>query len=92
MPTVEIQGKGVFQNVEFKARSKDVKRLGFWDWFDNPFVCTKELQGLKVLMPLINNWDLKESNTNVLRVKVEGAEEYESRYVVSDLGVRPTIR
>ena len=37
-------------------------------------------------MPLINNWDLKDSNTNVLRVKVEGAEQYESRYVVSDLG------
>jgi len=86
VPTVEIQGKGVFHDVEFKARSKDVKRLGFWDWSDNPFVGTKELQGLKVLMPLINNWDLKESNTNVLRVKVEGTEEYESRYVVSDLG------
>ncbi len=79
-PSVEIQGKGTFKNAEFKARSKEVKRLGWWDWVDNPFVGSKELQGLKVLMPLINNWDLKVSNNTILK------EADESRYIVSDVG------
>lgn len=86
VPSVEIQGKGVFQNVEFKARPKEIKRLGFWDWSDNPFAGTKELQGLKVLMPLVNNWDLKDSNNTVLFVRGDGPEAGEARYIVSDLG------
>jgi len=85
-PSVEIQGKGTFQNAEFKARSKDVKRLGFWEWSDNPFVGSKELQGLKILMPLINNWDLKPSNNTILRVRDASSSTTESRYIVSDLG------
>lgn len=84
-PTVEIKGKGTFQNAEFKARSKGEKRLGFWEWEDNPFVGTKELQGLKVLMPLINNWDLKRGNNTIVRVRDESGST-ESRYLMSDLG------
>lgn len=84
-PTVEIKGKGTFQNVEFKARPKGEKRLGFWEWEDSPFVGTKELQGLKVLMPLINNWDLKPSNNTIVRVRDESG-SIESRYIMSDLG------
>lgn len=52
-----------------------------WSWFDNPFVRSKELNGLKVLMAMINNWDLKAENNKVL-VQSGG----EARYVVSDLG------
>jgi hypothetical protein len=84
-PTVEIKGKGTFQNVEFKARPKGEKRLGFWEWEDNPFAGTKQLQGLKVLMPLINNWDLKPSNNTIVRVRDKSG-SIESRYIMSDLG------
>src|SRR6266849_4001203 len=49
-PTVDIQGKVVFHDVEFKARSKEVKRYHDWDWESNPFAGTKELQGLRILM------------------------------------------
>lgn len=52
-----------------------------WNWFDNPFVRSRELNGLKVLMAMINNWDLKADNNKVL-VQSGG----EARYVVSDLG------
>jgi len=33
-----------------------------WDWYDNPFVGTREFNGLKVMMALVNNWDLKAVN------------------------------
>lgn len=52
-----------------------------WSWFDNPFVRSRELNGLKVLMALINNWDLKTENNKVL---VQDGRE--GRYLVSDLG------
>jgi hypothetical protein len=60
--------------------TKDVKKVGHWSWFDNPFIGTKEFTGLKVMMALINNWDLKESNNAIYQV---GREHH---YLVSDLG------
>ena len=31
-----------------------------WAWHDNPFVGTRELHGLKILMMLVSNWDNKD--------------------------------
>jgi len=56
------------------------KKLKNWSWYDNPFVSTREFNGLRVMMALINNWDLKEINNDVFD---EGGEP---RYVVADLG------
>jgi hypothetical protein len=70
--------------VRFEARPDKWKRAGEWKWKSNPFNRTPQLQGLKVLMALINNWDLKDSN-NVL-VKLRGDNGDQLRYVISDLG------
>lgn len=81
-PRVTIPGKGTFTNVRFEARPDQWKREGEWKWKSNPFSRTSELQGLKIMMALINNWDLKDSN-NVI-IKRQGSDEL--RYVISDLG------
>ncbi|HEY0003419.1 MAG TPA: hypothetical protein VGB17_01320 [Pyrinomonadaceae bacterium] len=86
VPHVEIQGKGAFDNVRFEARPEAVKRLDEWKWEDNPFVGSKELQGLKILMVLVNNWDLKNSNNRILLSTDEQTGRKELRYIVSDLG------
>ncbi len=52
-----------------------------WSWSDNPFVRSRELNGLKVMMALINNWDLKTENNKIV---VQNGRE--ARYLVSDLG------
>src|SRR5215210_1003803 len=83
-PRATIEGKGTFENVRFEARSENVKRLDEWDWKANPFAGKRELQGLKILMALIENWDLKDSNNRVLAVS--GAGGTELHYIVSDLG------
>lgn len=57
------------------------KKLDDWSWFDNPFVGTREFDGLRVMMVLMNNWDLKRQNNGIYEA---GARE--QRYVVSDLG------
>ena len=84
VPRVTIEGKGTFENVRFEARPDNVKRAGEWRWKKNPFSWTKELQGLIVLMALINNWDLKDSNNVILHTR--GPEGDELHYAISDLG------
>jgi hypothetical protein len=84
VPRVQIPGKGTFQNVRFEARPANVKRVEGWRWSRNPFLGTKEFQGLKIMMALINNWDLKDSNNEILHVGGPGGDEL--RYIISDLG------
>jgi hypothetical protein len=82
VPRVNIPGKGTFENVRFEARPSGVKRHGEWSWARNPFSGTRELDGLKVLMVLVNNWDLKDENNVILHTA--GSDEL--RYAISDLG------
>jgi hypothetical protein len=86
-PTVTIPGtpKGTYENVRFEGRSKEVKRLDPWLWDKNPFVGKREFQGLKVMMLLLNNWDIKDDNNGILHITTpEGQSEL--HYIVSDLG------
>jgi len=57
------------------------KREGTWAWKHNPFVGTREFNGLRVMMAVISNWDLTTQNT-AIREDREGEEVYE----VSDVG------
>jgi hypothetical protein len=84
VPRITIPGKGTFTNVRLEARPDNWKREGEWKWKQNPFTGTPQLQGLKIMMALINNWDLKDAN-NVI-IKDRGDNGGELRYVISDLG------
>jgi hypothetical protein len=82
VPRITIPGKGTFTNVRLEARPNNWKRGDEWKWKQNPFVGTQQLQGLKIMMALINNWDLKDTNNVIIKVRGED----ELRYVISDLG------
>jgi hypothetical protein len=77
-----IPGKGTFENVRLEARPKSEHRLTEWKWDENPFVGTTQLQGLKVMMLLLSNWDIKDSNNQIIQVR--GTRKL--RYIISDLG------
>jgi len=47
-----------------------------WSWYENPFDGTREFNGLKVMMALLNLWDLKQVNNGSL----------DGQYQVDDLG------
>jgi hypothetical protein len=83
---VETCEGGGFANVRFEARPDGVKRLEEWKWSENPFVNTKELKGLVLMMALLNNWDIKDTNNKILYVPGAAGGRGELRYVVSDLG------
>jgi len=79
----QVSDDGTVKNVRLKRHLKEQKKLGNWSWADNPFTNTRELYGLRVLMALINNWDLKDTNNSVYQVDGDHAEQL---YIVADLG------
>jgi hypothetical protein len=85
LPKLHRGQKYVTGNVVHGARlervDKSVKKINDWSWFDNPFIGSREFNGLRVMMALMNNWDLKEVNNAIYDVNGR-----EHRYVVSDLG------
>ncbi len=82
--TITIPGKGTFQNVRLEARPDNVERAGVWKWKSNPFVGTRELQGLKIMQIFMTNWDVLDKQNEILEVSGPGGPRY--HYIISDLG------
>ncbi len=72
-----IAPDGSMRNVRLK---REDKKIGEWRWRRDPFEGTRAWNGLRVLMCLVNNWDLKDINT-AIRV-IDG----QPVYLISDLG------
>jgi hypothetical protein len=75
-----VSSGGIVHGARLERRLTTVTKLGDWDWFDNPFLGRRELNGLRVMMSLLNNWDLKAANNSIYAV------DGERRYAVSDVG------
>jgi len=86
IPKLKIEGKGEYENVRLEARPASVKRAGNWMWENNPFMNAPEFKGLKILMVMLSNWDMKDDNNEILAVRHDTTGEGELRYIISDLG------
>jgi hypothetical protein len=73
-------------NARFEPRREGIIKGDKWDWNKNPFADTKELNGLKVIMILLNNFDARSDNNRILIVQNPQTQQREARYVVTDLG------
>jgi hypothetical protein len=73
---------GSVHAVRLKRHIEGEKKAGNWKWRKDQLSESRELNGLKVMMALINNWDLKDVNTAIYTEK--GSKE--AIYMVSDLG------
>lgn len=75
-----VEPDGLIHNARLKRYLKGEEKNGTWKWKDNPFTGTREFNGLRVMMALINNWDLKDENNTVY--------VYDGKriFLVSDLG------
>lgn len=79
-----VSAGGMVRNARLKRYLKDEKKIGDWAWDENPFSGTRELNGLRTLMGLLNNWDLKDENNSVYEEQTtDGPERI---YMTSDLG------
>ena len=82
-----IGADGSFVDARFRRRDPAVVRLDDeWTFKANPFLESRELSGLRIVMTMVNNWDIRGArNNNVLRVTApEGLQE--RRFIVGDLG------
>lgn len=77
---LQIEKMGTYKNARFEARPESIKRGERWSWTSNPYVGTKEFDGLRLMMAFINNWDLKDENNILI---TENGKTY---MMVSDLG------
>ena len=75
-----VSAGGIVHGARLERKREAATKLGDWGWFDNPFVGQQELNGLRVMMALLNNWDLKQVNNAVYAV------DGEHHYAVSDAG------
>jgi hypothetical protein len=60
---------------------KDTK-VAIWEWKSCPFRDTREFNGLRVMMAVVNNWDLKDVNNAVYTNRKTG----QQTFLVSDIG------
>ena len=82
-----VEADGTVRNVRLKRYLKGEEKIGNWSWRDGPFAGTRELNGLRVMMALIDNWDLTEENNVIYSEKPDEVSDRPSRiYLVSDLG------
>lgn len=80
-----VEGRGDFDvyDVRFERRDTEFKELDIWSWTASPFNGTRELNGLKTLMAVLNNWDIKDENNKIVRPQADRTRRI---YYVSDLG------
>ena len=69
-------------DARFERKPEGEKKIGSWRWAQNPFSGTKEFNGLRVMMALMNNWDLKDVNNAVLEDKAADRDIF----LTSDIG------
>ena len=73
---------GSVRNVRLKREPDNQKKIGTWHWRRDAFTGTREWNGLRTLMAVINNWDLKDENNSVFEDKKSG----ESIFITRDIG------
>jgi hypothetical protein len=90
-----LDDDGRFHDARFELEDRSVRMLfneHSWSWHDNPFVGTKQLSGLKIVIMLLSNWDTKDrrdvsrgSNTAIFEYTVSRWAR-EARYLITDWG------
>ncbi len=81
-----VSSDGSMHDVRLERHLNDEKKVSDWKWRDNPFEREREFNGLRVLMAVMNNWDLKNTNNSIYEVKGTNDASPALRYVVADLG------
>jgi hypothetical protein len=90
---------GEFADARFELDDPAVRKFfeeHSWAWNDNPFVGTRELNGLKIVVMLLSNWDTKDrrdvargSNTAIFEVRTDSRKPWmrrEAQYLITDWG------
>src|SRR5215216_6445197 len=72
------------RGARFEPKRDSVEEGPEWSWSSSRFEDSREMDGLKVLMILLNNYDARKGNNHILYTDTGSGRE--ARYVVTDLG------
>ena len=75
-----IDPEGAMRGARLERSIPGDEKLGVWSWRDDPFTGTRQWNGLRVLLALMNGWDVKDVNNTVYE------RDHEQIYTVADLG------
>ena len=75
-----------FTDARFAKKVDGQRELGYWQWQRNPFSGTQEMNGLRVMMALLNCWDLKDQNNEVVADPGSGSELFRVTGVGASFG------
>jgi hypothetical protein len=78
-----VGGDGDLIQVRLQRHPGEGKKVGNWSWRKNPFKGTREFNGLRIMMALISNWDLKDDNNAIYQDEHNPETKL---YEVSDVG------
>jgi hypothetical protein len=84
--TARIKGQNQLSDVALKLLNSDFRQKGTWSWASNPFVNSKELEGLLAVMLLINNLALDDKNNEIAVDSPAGTEIYYISQINSAFG------
>lgn len=73
---------GSMRNTRLERTLNDAEKTGSWRWRDYRSTGGREFNGLRVMMALLNNWDLKDVNNAIYEDKNSKTQFF----AVSDLG------
>lgn len=68
--------------ARFARKPGGQEKVAIWEWKNNPFAGTREFDGLRVMMAVMNNWDLKDINNSVYVDEKTG----QQIFLVNDVG------
>ena len=101
LPTIHVQGlrhlrrgskyvkDGTVTDVRLMRVNDKEEKIGEWKWAESPFAGTREYNGLRTLLALLNDWDLKDVNNAIYQPKKDSSTvsvPLHRIYMVSDLG------
>lgn len=81
-----VAADGSLPYVRLKRHLKDEKKISDWAWRDSAFSGTRELNGLRAMMALINDWDLTDENNAIFETSGDKSNASVDVYMVSDVG------
>jgi hypothetical protein len=74
---------GEVRDLRLQTHPDHLEKRKNWSWHHNPFTHTREFNGLRVMMAVINNWDLKDNNNGIFADSKDSLMKF---YGVSDVG------
>jgi hypothetical protein len=78
-----VSTDNVAHGVRLQRNPKHAKRIKEWSWRNNPVKGTREFNGLRVMMALLSNWDMKDDNNAIYEDKNDPSRVI---YGVTDVG------